>query len=67
MISAAITVIRNDEELDIYVSGQTEYFGSPNPFERGVRLADWSVDEPKGFELTSQEIMMAEEALENVI
>lgn len=71
MLSAAITVTRviNDEEIDIdvYVSGQSEYYGSANYHERGERLADWSVDEPRGFELTAAECVRAEVALEKQI
>jgi len=67
MISANIIVIRNDVEIDVYVSGQTEVYGSYNPKERGEHIADWSVDEPKGFELTREEAEEAERALEAAI
>jgi hypothetical protein len=67
MISAAITVTRDDEEIEVYVSGQTEYFGSADWRERGEHLADWSVDEPRGFELTKEECARAEAALERAI
>lgn len=73
MIAASITVTRfNSEteeeiEIDVELSGQTEYFGSANPYERGVHIADWSVDSPKGFDLTPAECVMAEEALEHHI
>ena len=70
MISASITVERFDaatEEyrlIDVEVSGQSEYFGSYSPFERGEHIADWSVDSPKGFDLTPDEAVRAVEALE---
>ena len=71
MISASITVTRviDDEEVDIevYVSGQIEYYGSANPSERGEHISDWSVDEPRGFELTAKECERAETALEENI
>lgn len=72
MLSAAITVERliDNElvEIDVYVSGQTEYLGgSPDYHENGEHLADWSVDEPAGFELTKQEEKRAEAALEKCI
>ena len=71
MISASITVTRliNDEEIDIdvEVSGQTEKFGSYNPYESGIHIADWSVDSPKGFDLTPDEAVRAVEALEEQI
>lgn len=71
MISAEITVTRlidgEEVEIDVCVSGQTEYFGSYNPHERGEHIADWSVDLPKGFELTKEECERAEAALERNI
>ena len=73
MISAIITVERFDPKTEEYisteveVSGQTEKFGSANPFECGIHIADWSVDSPKGFELTPSEFLDAEAALERNI
>lgn len=71
MIAASITVTRiiNDEEIDIdvYLAGQSEHFESPNPLECGEHIADWYVEEPKGFELTKQEEERAMEALEAAI
>lgn len=67
MISAAITVIRNEEEIEVYVSGQCENYGSANPYERGEHIADWSVDSPKGFDLTKEEDERALAALEREI
>jgi hypothetical protein len=68
MISASITVTRiiNDEEVDIdvEVAGQSEYFGSANPYERGTQIADWSVQSPSEFDLTKEEEEWAVEALE---
>ena len=72
MISASITVYRPDEiegeiEIEVEVSGQTEIFGSADWRESGLHIADWSVDSPKGFELTPMESISAEEALERQI
>ena len=67
MISASITIIRNDEEVDVELSGQTEYEVSPNRFETGEHISDWSVDSPKGIDLTKEESARALEALERNI
>ena len=67
MISSVITVTRDDQDIEVYVSGQTEYFGSANPHERGEHIADWSVDSPKGFDLTREESDRALAALERNI
>lgn len=67
MISAMITVIRDDVEIDVEVSGQSENYGSANPYERGEHIADWSVDSPKGFDLTKEEDERALAALEREI
>ena len=72
MISATIKVYRPDEiegevEIEVEVSGQCERFGSADWRESGIHIADWSVDSPKGFELTPMESIRAEEALERAI
>ena len=63
MIYATITVYRGDEEIEVELGGHTEYFGSYNPYERGIGLSDWSVCSPKDFDLTKEEQLEAEQAL----
>lgn len=73
MINAIITVTRFDSaeeceiDINVEVSGQTERYSSYNSDECGEHISDWSVDYPKGFELTSDEERRAIDALENNI
>lgn len=60
MITARITVTRDDKEIEVTGQGEVEYFGSANPYERGERIGDWHAD----VELTSDEEDRMIEALE---
>lgn len=66
-VSAIITVTREDEDIDVELVGYPEYFGSHNPFERGVHIGDWHVESPDNLILTNDEAIRAEEALEEAI
>lgn len=66
-VSATITVTRDDEEIEVYVSGRVEYFGSYDLRERGHHIGDWEVDSPDGIVLTPDESDRAIEALESEI
>ena len=64
-VSATITVVRDDVEIEVRVEGDIEHFGSANPFERGESIGDWCVMSPDGLVLTPDERADAEQALEN--
>lgn len=66
-VSATIIVIRNDEEIEVGLWGNTERFGSYNPRESGERIGDWGIDSPANLKLTPEETDRAILALENEI
>lgn len=63
MVGASITIVRDDEEIEVDLRGYVEYFGSYNPLERGEQISDWEVLTP-GVVLSPDEMMEAEYALE---
>lgn len=62
-INATITITRDDEDIEVELSGDTEYFGSANPYERGYQICDWSVVKPRDIVLDEQEENRALDAL----
>lgn len=70
-VTATITVERevpNGEDFDyikteVELEGRFEYYGSYNPHERGMHLADFDVVSPAGFQLTKEEDERAAQAL----
>lgn len=70
-VSGEIEVERINAEGDsemilITLEGHAEYFGSYNPHERGLQVADWGAYGPDGkkFTLTPSETDCADEILE---
>ena len=44
-VNTTITVTRGDDEIVVDVTGTFERYGSANPYERGLSLADWDACE----------------------
>jgi hypothetical protein len=66
-VSATIHVTRDDEDVEVCVTGRVEYFGSYDPRERGEHIGDWWVDSPANITLDQRESDRAIEALEDEI
>ena len=67
MINAKIFVTRDNESVEITLAGKLERFGSYNPHESGLRVAECWVVEPRDFQLTALEYDRALEELERAI